>query len=211
MNKDEENTKHKEEMKESSIPSAPLHSYPHQKIFKKCKSATFHLDGAIYTIEYRTCLGFVCLHILLVRRTPYITSFIREEIVKAMILTFQTKTVFMLKQYPAEVDKAGNACLQQVYKSPAIVEYDEKEIERLYKLKGELGTLEINLLDIGFTFVRVKRKFSRVEARGSGWIGMTSLESWKKTVKFLKKNDSLYLFSHENHTECILQNHGNLA
>ncbi|KAF7391058.1 hypothetical protein HZH66_009538 [Vespula vulgaris] len=109
MNKDEENTKHKEEMKESSIPSAPLHSYPHQKIFKKCKSATFHLDGAIYTI------------------------------------------------------------------------------------------------------VRVKRKFSRVEARGSGWIGMTSLESWKKTVKFLKKNDSLYLFSHENHTECILQNHGNLA
>lgn len=89
--------------------------------------------------------------------------------------------------------------------------------------------------------VRVKRKFSRVEARGSGWIGMTSLESWKKTVKFLKKNDvkssiesetclevrvtiirsffqdvifafqSLYLFSHENHTECILQNHGNLA
>ncbi|KAL2743167.1 hypothetical protein V1477_008656 [Vespula maculifrons] len=37
--------------------------------------------------------------------------------------------------------------------------------------------------------LRVKRKFSRVEARGSGWIGMTSLESWKKTVKFLKKND----------------------
>lgn len=23
---------------------------PHQKLFKKCKSATFHLDGATYTI-----------------------------------------------------------------------------------------------------------------------------------------------------------------
>ncbi|KAL2713952.1 hypothetical protein V1478_016509 [Vespula squamosa] len=51
MNKDEENIEHKEEMKEPSLPSAPLHSYPHQKIFKKCKSATFHLDGAIYTID----------------------------------------------------------------------------------------------------------------------------------------------------------------
>lgn len=50
MNKDEENTEHKEEMKEPSLPSAPLRSYPHQKIFKKCKSATFRVDDAIYTI-----------------------------------------------------------------------------------------------------------------------------------------------------------------
>ncbi|KAG7203426.1 hypothetical protein KM043_013493 [Ampulex compressa] len=32
-------------------PPPPPPPYPHQKIFKKCKSATFQLDGATYTIE----------------------------------------------------------------------------------------------------------------------------------------------------------------
>ncbi|KAI4478424.1 hypothetical protein M0804_012078 [Polistes exclamans] len=50
MNKEEGSVESKDEMKEGSSPSASLRSYPHQKVFKKCKSATFHLDGAIYTI-----------------------------------------------------------------------------------------------------------------------------------------------------------------
>lgn len=43
------------EQKSKGPPPPPLPPpYPHQKLFKKCKSATFQLDGATYTIgKYR--------------------------------------------------------------------------------------------------------------------------------------------------------------
>ncbi|XP_066589707.1 dual specificity calcium/calmodulin-dependent 3',5'-cyclic nucleotide phosphodiesterase 1-like isoform X2 [Prorops nasuta] len=50
MSESTKSTPNKQSAKGPPPPPPPPPAYPHQKLFKKCKSATFQLDGATYTI-----------------------------------------------------------------------------------------------------------------------------------------------------------------